>query len=144
MFSKSIVAFGVLLLLGATNPAAAKEVTSGGIPPATTPVTCNPIKSLTMKSDTRVSETGLAATDLNYSVTPCDKNVPIRTEVTVAEWLTHTVVYSDTDAASTGKFTVFGIKVRTTYQGTVTVYDALTGEVLGTQSVFTAAIPKGV
>ncbi len=97
-----------------------------------------------MKADPRVGELGFASLDMNYSVKPCDKTQTVRIVVEVIESRTGEVIYQDTDAVASGKFTLPGIKVRTSYTGRVTVLDATTGEVLGVRSAGVAAIPKGV
>lgn len=117
------------------------EVVGGGGAPA---AVCAPVKSLTYRGDARVGETGLSSIDVNYSTAPCDKTIPTRVEVVMFQSSTGEIVYSDTDALASGKFTVFGVKVRTSYQVKVSVVNATTGEVTGSQTIFAAAIPKGV
>lgn len=117
------------------------EVAGGG---GATAAVCTPVKSLSYRGDARVGETGLSSIDVSYSTAPCDKSVLTRVEVVMFESATGEVVYSDTDALSSNKFTVFGVKVRTSYQVKVSVVNAVTGEVTGSQTIFAAAIPKGV
>ena len=131
----------VTLIMASTSFAFAKEVTSGGTP---VPATCNPVKSLSYRGDARVGETGLSSIDVSYSVSPCDKTIPVRVGVAVIESIPNTVVYENQDALMSDKFTVFGVKVRTSYKVVVTVYNALTNEVLSSSTIFAAAIPKGV
>ena len=141
-FTKSILAvvFSALLLMAV--PAFAKEITSGGGGGTTT--TCNPVSSLTYKGDARVGETGLAGIKVSYTVKPCLKDQVVRVGVEVYESATGVRIYEDTDALLSNTFDVFGVKVRTSYTVKVTVYDQLTGGVVGTRSIFAAAIPKGV
>ncbi len=47
------------------------------------------------------------------------------------------------DAAASGRFTVV-VTARVSYQVKVTVTDAVTGAVEGSQTIFAAAVPKGV
>lgn len=119
---------------------------NGGAEVETNPAVavCSPVKSLSYKGDARVGETGLAAIDVSYSTAPCDKTVLTRVEVVMFQSATGEVVYSDTDALASNKFTVFGVKVRTSYQVKVSVVNTATGEVTGSQTIFAAAIPKGV
>lgn len=120
----------------------AKEITSGGGTGGTT-TACNPVSSLTAKGDPRVGETGLANISASYSVKPCDKNA-VTVNVQVYEYLTGNVVYDSTNAPLSDTFSVFGVKVRTTYIVKVTVLDQATGAVVGVRTVGVAAIPKGV
>jgi hypothetical protein len=136
-FIVGAVSFG---FIGASS---AKEITSGGAPAGGNVAVCSPVKSLSYRGDARVGETGLAAIDINYSVAPCDKN-PVRVSVVMFESANGAVFYDNQDAALSGKFTLFGVKVRTSYQVVVTVYDAQSNAVVGTQRIFAAAIPKGV
>jgi DNA-binding beta-propeller fold protein YncE len=53
------------------------------------------------------------------------------------------VVYADDNAGLNGKIVVF-VAARQIYDGTVTVFDAVTGEVLATKTVGASTIPKGV
>ena len=123
--------------------ASAKEIGSGG-GGGTATATCSPVSSLTARSDARAGETGLATIDVSYGVKSCTK-AAVTASVTVAEYANPAaVVYDNPTAALNGKFTVFGVKVRTTYKVTVSVYDAATGASVGSSSVYAAAIPKGV
>lgn len=133
-------AFAATSLL-ASAPAVAKEVTSGGTP---TPTTCQPVSGITTRGDARVGETGLASIDVTYSVKPCDKN-PVTVGVTMAEAANPAAVAYDNPASPlSGKFTVFGVRVRVSYVVTVTVRDAATGAVVGSQFAYAGAVPKGV
>jgi hypothetical protein len=137
------VALAAVMLLTA-SPVFAKEITSGGTVGTGVPVACNPVSSLTAKGDPRVGETGLASIDVSYSVKPCVNGQAVTAQAEVYEYLTGTSAYLNPAAPLNGKFTAFGIKVRTSYIVKITVYDATTGAVVGSQSVFAAAIPKGV
>ena len=139
----AVVAVGVLAVGIGVASAQAKEIGSGGGTGGTT--TCSPVSSLTVKSDARVGELGIAAIDVSYGVKPCVKGQLVNVATSVNELATPDVfVWLDLAAPANGKFTVGGVKVRTTYKVTVTVVDATTGAVVGAQSVYTAAIPKGV
>jgi len=141
--TKSFVTAIALLLLSSCAPAFAKEITSGGGGVGGT-TTCNPVSSLTAKGDPRVGETGLSSIDVSYSVKPCINGQMVRVQTDVYESLTGASAYLNTDSPLNGKFTVFGIKVRTSYTVRVTVTDTATNAVVGTQTIFAAAIPKGV
>lgn len=133
-----------LLVLALGNPASAKEVGSGG-GGVTAPAACSPVSRLTAKSDPRAGETGFATSDVSYGVKPCTNGQAVTVAVSVYETLNPaSVVYSDPAAALNGKFTVVGIKARTSYTVKVVVTDAATGAVAGTGTITTAAIPKGV
>jgi len=134
---------GAALLVGTiAGTAGAKEIGSGGTTTVGT-TTCSPISSLVVKSDARVGETGLATTQVDYGVKSCIKGQTLTAQVTVSEYATGAVTFDYVDAPLTGRFTI-AIKVRTTYVVRVTAYDAATGAVAGTQTAFTAAVPKGV
>ena len=137
---------GMLLVAALLAPSLsfAKEVTSGGTPAGTGTVACDPVSSLTYRGDARVGETGLASIKVSYSVKPCDKNQSVRVGVEVYENATGIRIYDNPDSLFSNTFEVFGVKVRTSYIVKVTVYDSVTGAVVGTKSIFAAAIPKGV
>ena len=71
--SRRILCAAVLgtALLAAAVPAAsfAKEIGSGGVPPTGGTVACSPVRSLTVKADPKVGETGLASIGVTYEVT---------------------------------------------------------------------------
>ena len=91
-----------------------------------------------------VGETGLASIDVTYSVKPCDAT-PVTVTTRVAEWFDPTAIaWDDAAAPLSGKFTVFGIRLRTTYRVAVEVRSAVDGSLLGSQQVGVAAVPKGV
>jgi hypothetical protein len=137
------VAAGLLLLGLGIGSVQAKEIGSGTGGGGTV---CLPITSLGAKSDPRVGELGFASIDVNYSVKPCFRGQTLTVTRSIVEYLVPAnIVYSATSSSDlTGRFTVNGVKVRTTYQVTVTVLDVATQVVIGSQSVYTAAIPKGV
>ena len=139
------VAAGLLLLGLGFGSAQAKEIGSGTGGGGGGTV-CLPITSLGAKSDPRVGELGFASIDVNYSVKPCFSGQTLTVTREVVEYLVPAnVLYSATSSSDlTGRFTVNGVKVRTTYRVTVTVVDVATNGVIGSQSVYTAAIPKGV
>lgn len=140
----AVIATGILAVGIGVASVQAKEIGSGGGGGGGT-ATCSPISSLTVKSDARVGELGIAAIDVSYGVKPCVQGQVVNVATSVNELSTPDVfVWLDLAAPLNGKFTVGGVKVRTTYKVTVTVVDATTGAVVGAQSVYTAAIPKGV
>lgn len=140
-----ILATGIIsaILFTASSLAFAKELASGGvITPAAT--ACDPVKSITYKGDATTGETGLASITVNYSVSPCDKTVPVRIGVTMVETASGVAFYTNNDSLLSDKFTMFGVKPNTSYVVTVTVYNTTTGEVLKTSSIFAAARYKRV
>jgi len=142
LFKKGVAATAALIILAGATGVSAKEITSGGTPAGTT--ACAPVSSLSYRGDARVGETGLASIDVSYSTKQCDKTVTQRVAVQMFENATGDVVYDNADAAASSKFTVFGVKVRTSYIVRVSVYNAATGALIGSQTIFAAAIPKGV
>jgi hypothetical protein len=135
-------AAAVTAALSLAAPASAKEIASGGTPVSST---CSPVSNLKAQGDARAGETGLATIDVDYDVKPCNSKQAVTVETTVAESFNPSVVvWDDTAAPESGRFTVSGVKLRTTYKVTVIVRDAATGSTLGTASVSAAAVPKGV
>ena len=135
---------GLLLVGLAAATASAKEVTTGGTVTPVAPA-CQPVTSLTAKGDPKVAETGLASIAVTYGVKPCVNGQAVTVAVTVAEYADRTaVIWDDQNAPVNGKFTAFGVKLRTSYIITVAVYDAATSELVGQLSAFAAAVPKGV
>jgi hypothetical protein len=66
-------------------------------------------------------------------------------ETQVAEYVDPSVVlWDDTAAPMSGKFTLSGVKIRTTCVVTVIVRDPVTGATVGSASKSAAAVPKGV
>ena len=135
---------GAALLVGTmAGTAGAKEIGSGGTTGGTVTPTCSPISSLTVKSDPRVGETGLALTQIDYGVKPCTNGQALTVTLSVTEYTTGISVLDYPNAPLSGRLSV-AIKVRTTYVVRVTAFDAATGAVAGSQTAFTAAVPKGV
>jgi hypothetical protein len=131
------IAAMMVITTGTTN---AKELASGA--PAPKPA-CSDVKSLSYKGDARVGELGFASIDINYSVSPCDKSMPVRVEVTLTQNIAGAVpVYIDSDAPLASKFTVNGILVNKSYIAKVTVYNASTGELVSSSQIFAAANRK--
>lgn len=121
--------------------ASAKEITSGGTIGGVT--TCSPIKGVTAKGDARVGELGIASVQMGWSVAPCDKAQAVRVVASITEWQSKTVLYTDIDAGLSGKL-VLAVAPRFSYACTVSVYDAATGVLLDTSTVFASTTPKGV
>jgi hypothetical protein len=134
------LALGVVVLLGAfAGTASAKEIGSGG--GTTTSTACNPVSSLSYKGDANTSETGIATVKVTYGVKSCTKDA-VRASVTMFLSATPSeVVYADPAAPLSGKFTV-GVKVATSYQVRVDVHDVATGNLVGTKTIFAAAVRK--
>lgn len=130
-----------MLLLAAVGTASAKiEGTAGG---GGTTTACSPISSLTAKGDPRVGEIGLASVQMGWSVKPCSNTQTVRVVATITNWNTKEVVYTDVDAGLNGKVLIF-VAARYIYDCTVTVFDAVTGELLGIKTFGASTIPKGV
>lgn len=106
-------------------------------------VVCSPISSLTAKGDGRVGELGTASVQVDYSVKPCDKTQTVRVMAQIIDWATGTVLYEDPNALMSGRILLY-VPARHLYTGKVTVFDAATGEVLGTKSYTVSTTPKGV
>ncbi len=140
------VALGAsVLAVACTGTAAsAKEIGSGSGTGITT-TACSPVTSLITKGDPKVGETGLASIAVTYGVKACDKGQTVKAAVSVYQYTAPSnVLYDAPDAPLSGKFTVFGVKLSTSYVVKVTVTDAATGAVVGTGTAFAAAVPKGV
>ncbi len=103
---------------------------------------CQPISSLTVKGDGKVGETGLGSIQMGWGIKPCDASQAITVTVTVSNWTTKAVVYTDSDAVLNGKITV-AVPSRQVYLCTVTVADAATGTVLQTRWATVSTTPKG-
>ncbi len=103
---------------------------------------CSPISSFSVKGDARVGETGLASIDVNYSVKPCVNGQSVRVVSQVIESSNGFVLYDDQNAPPQNKYTVFGIKVSTSYRCVLTVLDGATGSVLGSSTLFCGAARK--
>lgn len=131
---------GTTVLAGAVAaPACAKEVTSGG----TTTAVCNPVDRLDYKGDATTGDTAQATVQFGYVVKPCTKDA-VRVAVTMFQSsVPSNVLFSDPAAAMSGRFTV-GVIARTSYQVRVDVYNAATGALQGTKTIYAAAVPKGV
>lgn len=136
------VALGVVVLLGAfAGTASAKEIGSGGGTVTTT--ACNPVSSLSYKGDATTSDTGAATVKVTYGVKSCTKAAVTASVTMFQSAVPSNVVYADANAALSGKFTV-GVKANTSYQVRIDVYDAGTGTLVGTKTIFAAAVYKGV
>lgn len=123
----------------------AKEIGSGGATGGVTTPTCSPVSSLVVKGDAKTAETGLASIAVSYGVKPCTNGQAVMASVTVSEYLNPSVVvYDNPGAPLNGKFTVFGVRLSTSYKVTVTVVDTATGTIAGSQSAYVAAVPRGV
>lgn len=133
---------GATVLVGAfAGTASAKEVGSGGGTVTTT--TCNPVNSLSYRGDATTSDTAVATIQVDYGVRSCTK-APVTASVTMFPSATPAnVIYRDPAAPLSGRFTV-GVTARVSYQVRVDVYDAATGSLVGTRTIFAAAVPKGV
>lgn len=135
-----------LIVVGAAGMASAKEAASGGAAGGGgTTAACNPVTSLTAKGDPRVGETGLASIAVSYGVKPCSNGQSVVVDAQVYRLADPSdVVYDNPNAPLNGKFTAFGIAIRTSYIVKITVTDAASGAVVGSLSTYSAAVPKGV
>ncbi len=103
---------------------------------------CQPITSLTVKGDGKVGETGLGSVQMGWGVKPCDASQAVNVTVTIANYTTKAVVYTDGAAPLNGKITV-AVPSRQLYLCTVTVVDVATGAVIQTRSTTVSTTPKG-
>lgn len=139
---------GALLVAGSlgmagAGSAGAKEVGSGGTVTPAAPA-CDPVTSLSYKGDATTSDTGLATIDVTYSVKPCT-SAPVTVTATMFESATPSVVvYDDPAAPQNGKFRVAGVKANFSYQVKISVFDATSGTLSGSKTIFAAAIRKRV
>lgn len=140
MKSKMLVSslMGVLMLAAVGTAPAKVEVIGGG-----GATVCSPISSLTAKGDPTVGEVGLASVQMGWSVKPCSNTQTVRVVATIINWNTKEVVYTNVDAGLNGKIVVF-VAARQIYDCTVTVFDAVTGELLDSKTFGASTIPKGV
>ena len=128
--------------MGIVGSAGAKEIDSGS-GAGTGTVACNPVASLKYKGDATTSDTAAATVSVSYSVKSCDGS-PVTADV--AMWqstIPGTLVYDAPGSPLSGKFTV-GVTRNTSYQVKVTVRSAATGAVVGSQTIYAAAVYKGV
>ncbi len=133
----------VLFALSAIGLTSAKEITSGGGTATGGGTVCSPVKSLSYKGDARVGELGFASIDINYSVSPCDKTVPVRVVVSLTQNIAGAEpTYLDMNAPLSGNITVNGVLVGKSYIAKVQVLNAQTGAVLGSSQIFAAAVRK--
>jgi hypothetical protein len=127
--------------MGIVGSAGAKEIGSGG--GTVTSTACNPVTSLKYKGDATTSDTALATVAVSYSVKSCGGSA-VTADVTMWQSTTPgTLVYDAPGSPHSGKFTV-AVKANTSYQVKVTVRSAASGDVVGSQTIFAAAVYKGV
>ena len=128
--------------MGIVGSAGAKEIGSG-TGGGTTTATCNPVSSLKYKGDATTSDTALATVSVDYSVKSCDGNA-VTADVVMFESATPSnIVFEAPNTPLSYRFTA-AVRARVSYQVKVTVHDAVTGATVGSQTIFAAAIPKGV
>lgn len=130
------VALTAVVLVGtAAGVASAKELPGGGT------TTCNPVTSLGYKGDATTSDTGVGTITINYAVKPCTKGQAVVVDVKLYESANPAAIaYQNPKAPLSGKFTAAGVRTNYSYTAKVTVYDAATGAVTGSTSIFAAAI----
>ena len=142
----AVAAAGIGLVVVSTSGVASAKGTGVDpvVPVVPAPKVCNPVTALSYKGDATTGETGTATITVTYAVKACDKN-PVRVDARL--FLTadpSAVAYENADAALSGKFTAVGVRPATSYQAKVTVYDATTGAVEGSQTIYAAANYKRV
>lgn len=131
----------VVLVGTASGVASAKEIGSGG--GGTTSTTCNPVTSLGYRGDATTSDTGVGSITISYGVKPCTKGQTLVVDVKLYETANPAAVaYADPAAPLSGKFTVSGVRTNLSYSAKVTAYDATTGAVAGSSTIFAAAVRK--
>ena len=79
---------------------------------------------------------------VNWGVKPCDRNQAVRVSFTLINYTTKAFIYTDSNAPANGRVDLL-VPSRQLYQGIVTVFDAVTGEVVGTRSITVSTVPKG-
>src|SRR4051812_19028012 len=130
------IAAGALTVLSIAAPASAKE--SAGTfstAPTTTTASCSPIQSLKITGDTNAGDTNVASISVDYQVKPCDSKQVVTVETVVADYYdASAVLWDDTAAPESGKFTVYGVTIAKNYRVTITVRDASTGATVGSVS----------
>lgn len=135
---------GFLLALAAipATVSFAKEIGSGGNGGTVVGAACSPVGTLTAKGDGRAGETGLGSVLVNWGVKPCDRSRSVRVSFTLINFTTKAFIYTDSNAPANGRVDLL-VPSRQLYQGIVTVFDAVTGEVVGTRSITVSTVPKG-
>ena len=129
--------------MGIVGSAGAKEIGSGGTVGGVTAPACSPVTSLKYKGDATTADTGLATISVDYVVKSCDGNA-VTADVVVYESATPSnVLFDVTNTPLSYRFTTV-VRPRVSYQVKVTVHDAVTGATVGSQTIFAAAVPKGV
>lgn len=138
----TVVLTSGLVLASAAGMASAKEIGSGG-GGGGGGGTCNPVTRLGYKGDATTSDTAVGSIAIDYAVKPCTKGQVVTVDVKLYENANPAAVaYDNPDSPLSGKPTVFGVKVNTSYIAKVTVYDAGTGAVAGSSQIFAAAVRK--
>ncbi len=138
----SAAVLGAGLLVGAFAGTASAKTVTGNAGSVTT--TCDPVTGLSYKGDFPAGETGQAVITVTYSVKACDKApvvVDTRLYLTAAP---SAVAYDNAAAPLSGKFAVAGVQPNTSYIAKVSVYNAATGTLVGSKSIYAAAKYKGV
>ena len=131
-----------LVMLASQVASFAAEIGTGGAGGGGGVAVCQPVTSLTVKGDGKVGETGLGSVQMGWGVKPCDASQAVTVTITIANYTTKAVVYTDSNAVQNGKITV-AVASRQLYLCTVTVVDAATGAVIQTRSTTVSTTPKG-
>ena len=94
--------------------------------------------------DATTGDTNLSTVQVSYSVKPCSNGQTVTVDTQVALLADQTQkVYEQTGAALSGRFTTV-VVANTSYLATVTVHDADTGDLVGSSTIFVAALRKRV
>lgn len=128
---------------GPTGPTgAAREVASGAGGGGTT--ACSPVSNFVVKGDYRAGETGTSTIDVAYAVKPCDKNQVAEVKIEIIEFSTKAVLAATGNLPLSGKYAFAQRGLYGVYTAKITVTEAGTGVVLGTQQFSVNLVPKGV
>lgn len=140
----AVVLTAGVVLGSASGVASAKEIGSGGGGGGGGgSTTCNPVTRLGYKGDATTSDTAVGSIAIDYAVKPCTNGQAVTVDVRLYESANPTAIAYDNPASPlSGKPTVSGVKVNTSYIAKVTVYDASTGAVAGSSQIFAAAVRK--
>lgn len=123
------------------NTKSAKEIGSGAGGGTTT---CLPVTSFVVKGDFRAGETGLSSIDATYSVKPCVSGQTARVLVELIKFDTKAILDSVDNMPLNGKYHYQSTGMYGVYTVKLTVFDAVTGDVLQTTSFSVSLVPKRV
>ncbi len=133
---------GAGLLVGAFAGTASAKTVAGNAGSVVT--TCDPVTGLSYKGDYPAGESGQAVITVTYSVKACDKAAVIVDTRLYRTVDPSAIAYDNAAAPLSGKFAVSGVVPNTSYIAKVSVYNAATGTLMGSKSIYAAANYKGV